>query len=158
MFELTKAYGFIGHKAIVSSTENGAINVKLLMSSPGNPEEATLDERAYLTMSLRQFARFKQKVSPGDRVSVRVKLSAMLMEAPKATKKNPNPARGVFWSAFMRDNYVNGMFVSDGFELLWSRSKERQEVPAHFQLFDRSGQEVNYESLISNSRPAPVTA
>lgn len=158
MFQVTRAYGFIGHKAIVSSTEHGAINVKLLLSSPGNPEEATVDERAYLSMSLRQFARFRQKVSPGDRVSVRVKLSAMLMDAPKATKKDPNPARGVFWSAFMRDNYVNGAFVSDGFELLWSRSKERREVPAQFQLFDRAGQELNFDTLLSNSVPTPVTA
>lgn len=153
MFEVTRAIGFIGHKAIVSSTQHGALYVKLLLSSPGNPEKATVDERAYLTLSLRQFARFKQKVSPGDRVSVRVQLSAMLMEPPKATEKNPNPTRGVYWSAFMRDNYTNGFFVTDGFELLWSRSKERQEVPAQFQLFDRLGQEVNFETLSSNVEP-----
>lgn len=155
MFALTSAYGFVGHKAVMSVNSKGNVQVKVLLSSPANEERGNSEERLYLTMSMNQFRRFAREISAGDRIAVQVQLSNLLLSSEERDTK------GTFLSAFVRDSFDdNGRMVSSGFTCLWSRAKMRGEVPQNFELMTLEGtvlkdlnDALNHYGLLEQQKP-----
>jgi hypothetical protein len=139
LFGLTRVFGFIGHHAVLSLDSKGNLAVKVMIASPGSKDSGSIDERVYVTLSLFQFRRLMRFASAGDKLGMSVQLSNIVLEAEEG-----KTTKGSFLSAFMRDRYDDqGKMVSSGFNVIWNRAKEKQEIPAGFTLRDKDAHVFN---------------